>query len=198
MIIEKNANIYFVDCRSIKPYNKFMDYNNETRVAKSNENKKRIIDVAVRLINEKGFDNVSVSEITKAAGVSKGAFYIHFESKEDLIAKQISFYYDDLKLDDSHSQYEKLEHYLLKSIDHIVESGLKMAQEWFSHSVLGSQYGNLKLDYDRKYIESLAGEKADEIVSVYYGALNLWCFTNGNIDPKKIVIDYLKKNMEEF
>ncbi len=94
-----------------------MKYNNETRLTKSNENKKRIIDVAIRLINEKGFDNVSVSEITKAAGVSKGAFYIHFESKEDLIEKQINYFYDDLKLDDSYSIYERLENYL--SLIHI-------------------------------------------------------------------------------
>ena len=59
-----------------------MRYNNETRLAKSNENKNKIIEVALKLINEKGFDNVSVSEITKEAGVSKGAFYIHFESKD--------------------------------------------------------------------------------------------------------------------
>ena len=175
-----------------------MKYNNETRINKSNENKKRIIEVAIKLINEKGFDNVSVSEITKAAGVSKGAFYIHFESKEDLIEKQINYYYDDLKLDDSYSTHKRLEHFLIKSIDHIVDSGLKMAQEWFSHSVLGSEYGNIKLAYDKEYIESLVGQKVDEVVSVYYGALNLWCFTNGNINPQKIVLDYLKKNKEEF
>ncbi|MBQ9520710.1 MAG: TetR/AcrR family transcriptional regulator [Acholeplasmatales bacterium] len=175
-----------------------MKYNNETRINKSNENKKRIIEVAIKLINEKGFDNVSVSEITKEAGVSKGAFYIHFESKEDLIEKQINYYYDDLKLDDSYSTHERLEHFLIKSIDHIVDSGLKMAQEWFSHSVLGSEYGIIKLAYDKEYIESLVGQKVDEVVSVYYGALNLWCFTNGNINPQKIVLDYLKKNKEEF
>ena len=175
-----------------------MKYNNETRLTKSNENKKRIIDVAIRLINEKGFDNVSVSEITKAAGVSKGAFYIHFESKEDLIEKQINFFYDDLKLDDSYSIYERLENYLLKSIDHIIDSGLKMAQEWFSHSVRGSYYGNLKLSYDKEYIQSLVGQRASEVVSVYYGALNLWCFTNGEINPKEIIINYLEKHKEEF
>ena len=175
-----------------------MKYNNESRITKSNENKKRIIEVALELINEKGFDNVSVSEITKAAGISKGAFYIHFESKEDFIEKQINYFYDDLKLDGSYSIYERLENYLLKSIDHIIDSGLKMAQEWFSHSVRGSYYGNLKLSYDKEYIESLVGQTADEVVSVYYGALNLWCFTNGEINPKEIIINYLEKHKEEF
>ena len=70
-----------------------MKYNNEARLTKSNENKCKIIKAALSLINEKGFDNVSVSEITEAAGVSKGAFYIHFKSKEDLIEQQINFFY---------------------------------------------------------------------------------------------------------
>ena len=65
---------------------------------------------------KKGFDNVSVSEITKEAGVSKGAFYIHFESKEDLIEKQINLFYDDLKLEGDYSKYEKLKHFLYNSL----------------------------------------------------------------------------------
>ena len=48
-----------------------MSYNNETRLNKSNENKCKIIEAALKLINEKGFDKVSVSEITRVAGVSK-------------------------------------------------------------------------------------------------------------------------------
>ncbi len=173
-----------------------MKYNNDSRIIKSNENKKRIIEVALKLINDNGYDNVSVAEITKQAGVSKGAFYIHFKSKEDLIEQEINLFYDDLKLDDNYSTYERLENFLLKSIDHIMESGLKMAQGWFSHSVLGSKYGNLKLNYDNEYIKSLVGNSVTEIISIYYGALNLWCFTNGNINPKDIVINYLKKYEE--
>ena len=72
-----------------------MKYNNDMRTKVSAEKKEKIIACALNLIEEKGYDNVSVSEITKAAGVSKGAFYIHFNSKEDLIEKQISLYFDD-------------------------------------------------------------------------------------------------------
>lgn len=41
------------------------------------------------LFREHGFSAVSLSEIIKATGVTYGAFYHHFESKEDLIAKSI-------------------------------------------------------------------------------------------------------------
>ena len=175
-----------------------MRYNNETRLAKSNENKNKIIEVALKLINEKGFDNVSISEITKEAGVSKGAFYIHFESKEDLIEKQISMYFDDSKLEGNYSKYEKLEHFLIKSIKRIKDGGLKMCQTWFSHAVDGSFHGKSKLTYDLGYIKELYDEDiAKEIISVYYGALNLWCFTDGVIEPEPIIMNYIQKFKED-
>lgn len=37
------------------------------------------------LFGEKGYAVTSVQEITEAAGVTKGAFYHHFESKEELL-----------------------------------------------------------------------------------------------------------------
>lgn len=171
-----------------------MKYNNETRSKKSNKNKKKIIDCALKLINEKGYDNVSIQEITKEAGVSKGAFYIHFSSKEDLIEKNIS-YYDDMKLDSTHSVYERLEHFLELSIEHIMDTGLKMAQKWFSHSVTSSVFGMKKLEYDLSYLKEILNDNllAEEVISVYYGALNLWCFTDGKISPLDICMNYIER-----
>ena len=171
-----------------------MRYNNETRLAKSNENKDKLIEAALKLIEEKGFDNVSVSKITKEAGVSKGAFYIHFESKENLLEKQMRMFYDEFKLDETHSKYERLEYFLENSLKRIISAGLKMCQGWFSHSVTGSFYGKSKLAYDLNYIQELYDERiAKEVVSVYYGALNLWCFTDGKVEPEKIVINHIQQ-----
>ena len=170
-----------------------MKYNNNTREEKSKENKKRIIEYALKLISEKGFDNVSVSEITNCAKVSKGAFYIHFKSKEDLIEQQINMFYDEFVLDNSKSKYERLSFFINESIKHIKNAGLKMCQEWFSHSVKSSFYGKSKLSYDLKTISEIVGDKmAKEVISVYYGALNLWCFTDGFYDPVIVVNEYLE------
>ncbi|MBF6986175.1 TetR/AcrR family transcriptional regulator [Cupriavidus sp. IK-TO18] len=49
----------------------------------------RILEQASILFREHGFSGVSLSEIMKATGLTHGAFYNHFESKEDLIAKSI-------------------------------------------------------------------------------------------------------------
>lgn len=44
----------------------------------------RIVKEASRLFRERGFDNVTVGEVMKAAGLTHGAFYAHFGSKQEL------------------------------------------------------------------------------------------------------------------
>jgi len=53
-------------------------------------NRLRILESASRLFREKGFEAVSVAEVMKAAGLTHGGFYGHFESKDDLIAQAIA------------------------------------------------------------------------------------------------------------
>jgi AcrR family transcriptional regulator len=47
----------------------------------------RVIHESLRLFSLKGFQNTSVSDIMEAANTSKGGFYNHFSSKEDLFFK---------------------------------------------------------------------------------------------------------------
>ena len=42
---------------------------------------------AIALFEEKGYDTVTVAEITRAAGVAKGTFFNHFPSKADILAE---------------------------------------------------------------------------------------------------------------
>ena len=37
--------------------------------------RKKLIETALNLLRDKGFDSINVEEITKAAGVAKGTFY---------------------------------------------------------------------------------------------------------------------------
>lgn len=49
----------------------------------------RILNQAMRLFLEKGYHGTSIDDITKAAGITKGALYWHYEGKEDLLKKII-------------------------------------------------------------------------------------------------------------
>lgn len=52
------------------------------------QTKKEILETALQLFNEKGFDNVTVDEIVNKSNYSKGAFYVHFESKYDIFVEK--------------------------------------------------------------------------------------------------------------
>jgi AcrR family transcriptional regulator len=47
--------------------------------------RERILDVALDLFIEKGFDKTSLREIAEQLGVTKAALYYHFASKEDIL-----------------------------------------------------------------------------------------------------------------
>ncbi|MFD2036268.1 TetR/AcrR family transcriptional regulator [Belliella marina] len=53
--------------------------------------KERIISVSSGLFNTQGFKATSISDITKATGLTKGAIYRHFTDKEDL--EESAFYF---------------------------------------------------------------------------------------------------------
>jgi AcrR family transcriptional regulator len=45
-----------------------------------------LLDVAVRVFNERGYDGTSMEDLAQAAGISKSSFYHHVEGKEALLA----------------------------------------------------------------------------------------------------------------
>lgn len=63
------------------------------------ETKNKIYQCADQLFKEYGFDNVSVDSIVEKAGISKGSFYVHFNSKDALIVALIKEYVSNLDLD---------------------------------------------------------------------------------------------------
>jgi|GEM_PF-585057 len=54
------------------------------------DTKKVILQVAIELFRNNGFENVSVDTICEKCGVSKGAFYHHFKAKGDLLTTYLS------------------------------------------------------------------------------------------------------------
>jgi TetR/AcrR family transcriptional regulator, transcriptional repressor for nem operon len=51
------------------------------------ENRETVINVASRLFREHGFDGIGLKDLMEAAGLTQGAFYKQFASKDDLAAK---------------------------------------------------------------------------------------------------------------
>ncbi len=58
--------------------------------------RRRIVESALALFAERGYDGTSVQEVADSAGLTKGAFYHHFVSKAHLLAALFAQYLDHL------------------------------------------------------------------------------------------------------
>lgn len=58
--------------------------------AEKQESRKRIVDTASRLFRERGIDRVGLAEVMKESGLTVGAFYRHFNSRDELVAQALA------------------------------------------------------------------------------------------------------------
>lgn len=61
------------------------------------EKERLIIESAMKLFATKGVNATSVQEIVTACGISKGAFYLYFKSKDELLLATLRYYYDKIQ-----------------------------------------------------------------------------------------------------
>ena len=57
----------------------------------------KILDVSMRLFTEQGYEHTTIQDIVDALGMSKGAIYHHFKSKEDILDRINDRYYENLE-----------------------------------------------------------------------------------------------------
>ena len=81
-----------LDVLWICPYNKNTDrsvflFGESLMQQRSEETRNHILQASQRLFSTNGYDATGVAEICQAAGVSKGAFYHHFPSKQAVFLK---------------------------------------------------------------------------------------------------------------
>ncbi|MFY9940377.1 MAG: TetR/AcrR family transcriptional regulator [Silvibacterium sp.] len=60
-------------------------------MGKGEETRRRIIEEAAPLFNQRGYEGCSIQDIMDATGLEKGGIYRHFESKEELAAEAFDF-----------------------------------------------------------------------------------------------------------
>ena len=60
------------------------------------ENHERILSIAARSFREHGGDTSGIGTVMKKAGLTKGGFYRHFESKDDLFVEAVARAFDEM------------------------------------------------------------------------------------------------------
>ncbi|MDR1131298.1 MAG: TetR/AcrR family transcriptional regulator [Oscillospiraceae bacterium] len=67
-----------------------------TRKNNSRQTIDNIVDIAAKLFAEKGYEQTTIQDIVDGLGMSKGAIFHHFGSKEDIVEAVIGRYRDKL------------------------------------------------------------------------------------------------------
>jgi AcrR family transcriptional regulator len=70
------------------------------------DSKEHIIKVSCRLFLQKSFKEVTMKELVNASGLSKGAFYHYFESKEQLFLAVLEYFFTTIMVH-NYSRYSK-------------------------------------------------------------------------------------------
>lgn len=166
--------------------------------------KKKIFTAAINLTNEKGFNNLSIKEIVKEAGVSIGTFYLYFQSKQDIISQ---IYYDNLNdyINQFYLTIKSGSKQHLEKIREVLNKELEFANKMGVEITTMAYIANLNLNFEKKVNhetkllftnilkdeinlainnKEISDGKPDDLLlefeTLVRGILISWCFKNGS------------------
>ncbi|WP_010098762.1 TetR/AcrR family transcriptional regulator [Ornithinibacillus scapharcae] len=175
--------------------------------------KQLIMDRALELFANQGFEATSVQQITDHCGISKGAFYLSFKSKDELILEIINHFIQQITVDIdyavNHSKPdEKLYHFFHTTFHAFCEHAdfAKLLMKEHAHSFNEKLLEKLH-DYDQRtdqillsMLETVYGDKIDHIKydlifsikGLINGYLNFLLFSQHQFD-----VDLVAKSLVE-
>jgi len=183
------------------------------------EKEKKIIDSALKLFAQKGYSSTSIQEIANDCGISKGAFYIYFKSKDSLLFAILDYYYKELvqlfsniKLEDISAKEKLVEQtaaffeHALKHKDFIIMQTREQAiplNDSIKHLIMQMQT-DIR-EFSLAYLLELYGEKTSrfhlDLQIMYEGLLQsfLRLLLHDQIDmDAKNVSKYLWRRMDSI
>lgn len=150
-------------------------------------NREDIIGVAFNLFAQRGYSRVSVNEIIKEAGISKGCFYTYFESKQAVFFAIVNDS-DNLKtnlasqFDAQISPAEQLKHYIRQRLNHFLnEDTLKWVKFSFEFWTIVQLSEEMMTVHQNRYIAF-----AQDIENIVNSGIDLGHFKS-DIDVKAYI-----------
>jgi len=193
--------------------------------SRANETKKLIFETAIKMIKEKGYNNVTVNDICKQCGVTKGAFYYHFETKEAIIGKAYvesdAYVIKHLaKIFETEDSLDQFLHIILLYAEKVEDKGVEIMKQLFRYYFEPVGSNDKRKDFynpeKRPLLELYASlfkklqntGKARPDVSFEYFFRNLvitfdgvlldWCYSNGNYNLQEAVKDAISRYLYFF
>lgn len=101
----------------------------------------QIIETTVSLFKEKGYDSVTVSEITSQIGIAKGTFYNFFSSKRDILLIWSSQHFQKLVAEELINPEKTVEQNLYNLVEKVYQL-IKNEQKMFYYFLKEMIYSN--------------------------------------------------------
>ncbi len=187
------------------------------RTLQAEETKQKIYESAITMIKQKGFENVTIQDINKHAGVSVGTFYHYYKSKEDVFFELYRFadeYFEDTVFPKLFSEDFTTSERILLFFQNYAGFNVKHGIDYVSQ--LYNTKNKLFISRDRYMLDLLLrivqeGQKKDEIKNsmdpeeiiedlfiVSRGIVFDWCLHEGNYDLEKKMHKHLKRHLAIF
>jgi len=183
---------------------------NSSRKEQAEETRSRIYASAIELMEQLGFGNFTIEDICKKAGVSVGAFYHYFDSKNDILA-EIFYRADDYFSTQVVNSFTKscIPEQIVEYFDHYakfnVASGVDITQTLFNPKIKffieeGRPMLNILDDLIRKGQEGhtirsdIPGKELVRYLLVMArGIVFEWSLYDGNYDLEARMHEYMER-----
>jgi AcrR family transcriptional regulator len=175
----------------------------------SEERKKQILEAAISVFAKLGFHKARMDDISEASGLSKGALYWYFDSKDDIITNIMEYVFGSSfkELNSLPTPDGNIRKHLVAMLSNSMEDAIKMLEirpiifEFFAHAFQDGIIQQTLRDYFRYYTQQMipliqqgidTGEfrqidaypAALALGSIFEGIILLWMY-----DPHSVDID---------
>ncbi|MFD1672914.1 TetR/AcrR family transcriptional regulator [Agrilactobacillus yilanensis] len=176
--------------------------------------RKMIVDAFIKLVQENGFENLTVQEIADEAMINRATFYAHFKDKQDLYHYVFSFALDSIK-EVLSIEILTTDHKVdISNVENMLSRFFRLAQDnrgFFKiltssnntttltetlRSVLQERYAEIFDNLEIKQGQTLIPTSfiIDYMTSIFVGILHWWLNNNSDFSPEhmaKLVIQLI-------
>jgi TetR/AcrR family transcriptional regulator, transcriptional repressor for nem operon len=138
-----------------------------------NDSKEHIIVVASKLFLQKSYKEVTMKELVKATGLSKGAFYHYFDSKEQLFMEVLGYFFTSVMVHAYENypteSFYKFFHYYAEEVKALCKIYINKFKGEESESEFNMNYFTLAFDALK-----LFPEFREEMIGAQEKELKIW------------------------
>lgn len=180
--------------------------------------RKRLLETAIALMIERGYDGISIGEICKKAETSKANFYTHFTSKRDIVREILADVnlrmFGTLDIGASKPVFDQLWEYSRTYLNTIHDQGkdftkavlkIILDMDYSASDVYADKHGATVLEILRR--GKIRGELPDDfeessfargLQTIFYGLMADWCLSPADDvleEGRRLIRSYLEAGL---